>query len=94
MTPRIKKAYRHFNAFLQRYQCKQIFWRAVQKRADRTGQTYLALKTKVMCCNRPQDWIIHAFNWHLILLDKGDLSWGDLHTLWSKYCYSHNYFIG
>lgn len=93
MTPRIKKAYRHFNAFLQRYQCKQLFWRAVQKRANRTGQTYLISKTKLLCCNRPQEWVLHACNWLLIPLGKENLFWRDLHMLWDEYCHNHNYFI-
>ena len=47
MTPRIKKAYRHFNAFLQYYQCRQSFWRTMQKKANDEGRTYQGLKTKL-----------------------------------------------
>lgn len=93
MTPRIKKAYRHFNAFLQHYQCKQSFWRAVQKKANRTRQTYSALKTKLLCCYRPQDWIIDAFHWRSNPPDKTTLTWGDLDRLWNEYSHDHNYFI-
>jgi hypothetical protein len=93
MTPRIKKAYRHFNAFLQHYQCKQSFWRAVQKKANRTRQTYPALKTKLLCCYRPQDWIITAFHWRSNPPDKTTLTWGNLDRLWNIYSHDHNYFI-
>lgn len=93
MTPRTTKIYRHFNAFLQRYQCKQLFWRTVQKKANNTGQTYSTLKTRILCCNKPQDWILHAFNWFLHPLDKTNLTWGDLSILWYKYIRSHNYFM-
>ena len=93
MTPRIKKAYRHFNAFLQHYQCRQLFWRTVQKKANSTGQTYHGLKTKLLCCNRPQDWIIGAFNWYLHPINSSKLTWRELHTLWGVYFHNHNYFI-
>lgn len=93
MTPRIKRAYRHFNAFLQYYQCRQSFWRAVQKKANCTGYTYLTLKTKLLCCSRPQDWIMDAFNWRSYPLDKTDLSWCDLSRFWDEYCHIHNYFV-
>jgi hypothetical protein len=93
MTPRIKKAYRHFNAFLQHYQCKQSFWRGIQKEANRTGLTYLALKTKLLCCSRPQDWVLDAFTWPSYPLDKTTLTWGDLDRLWNVYSRNHNYFI-
>ena len=92
MTPRIKKAYRHFNAFLQYYQCKQLFWRAVQKKANDIGQTYPVLKTKLLCCNRPQDWILNAFHWLSYPLDKTNLSWCDLSRFWDEYCHNHKYF--
>lgn len=93
MTPRIKEAYRHFNAFLQRYQCRQLFWRIVQKKANNIGQKYSTLKTKLLCCNRPQDWILNAFRWRLNPLNKVNLTWCDLQILWEKYCHNHNYFI-
>ena len=93
MTPRINKAYRHFNAFLQRYQCRQLFWRAVQKKAKRIGHTYPILKTKLLCCSRPQDWIIDAFSWCLNPLEKENLTWSELHMLWDRYCRNHKYFI-
>lgn len=93
MTPRIKKAYRHFNAFLQHHQCRQSFWRAVQKKANDKGQTYQDLKTRLLCCNRPQDWIYTAFTWSSCPLDKTTLTWGNLDRLWDKYCCNHNYFI-
>ena len=93
MTPRIKKAYRHFNAFLQHYQCKQSFWRAVQKKANCTKQTYSTLKTKLLCCHRPQDWILDAFHWYSNPPDKTTLTWRDLDRLWNEYSHNHNYFI-
>lgn len=93
MTPRIKKAYRHFNAFLQHYQCKQLFWRAVQKNANFKGQTYPDLKTKLLCCYKPQEWIYSAFGWFSYPLDKTNLTWGNLDRLWNEYCCNHNYFI-
>ena len=93
MTPRIKKAYRHFNAFLQFYQCKQLFWRTMQKKANDIGQEYSTLKTKLLCCSRPQDWFIDAFPWLLYPLDKTDLTWCDLSRFWDVYCRNHNYFI-
>lgn len=93
MTPRIKTAYRHFNAFLEHYQCRQSFWRTMQKKANNIGQRYLTLKTKLLCCSRPQDWIIDAFSWRLYPRDKENLSWGTLQILWEKYCCNHNYFI-
>jgi hypothetical protein len=93
MTPRIKKAYRHFNAFLQRYQCRQSFWGAVQKAANSKGQTYQNLKTNLLCCHRPQDWIYKAFGWFLHPLDKTNLTWGNLDRLWDKYCCNHHYFM-
>lgn len=93
MTFRIKKAYRHFNAFLQHYQCRQLFWRGVQKKANRKGLTYSILKTKLLYCSRPQDWIIDAFHWYSYPLDKTTLTWGDLDRLWNVYSRDHNYFI-
>lgn len=92
MTQRIKKAYRHFNAFLQYYQCKHLFWRALQKKANDIGQTYPVLKTKLLCCNRPQDWILNAFHWMSYPLDKTNLSWCDLSRFWDEYCHNHKYF--
>ena len=94
MTPRIKKAYRHFNAFLQHYQCKQLFWRGVQKKANRVGLKYPTLKAKLLCCSRPQDWVIDAFHWYTYpLIGKTTLTWGDLDRLWNAYSRNHNYFI-
>lgn len=93
MTPRTKKIYRHFNAFLQRYQCKQLFWRAVQKKANDIGQTYLTLKTRLLCCNRPEDWILNAFHWSSYPLGKVNLTWCDLSRFWDEYCYNHKYFV-
>lgn len=93
MTPRTKKAYRHFNAFLQRYQCKQLFWRTVQKKANDIGQTYPVLKTKLLCCNRPEDWILNAFHWLSYPLGKANLTWCDLSRFWDEYCHNHKYFV-
>lgn len=93
MTPRIKKAYRHFNAFLQYYQCRQLFWRTIQKKANDIGQEYSVFKTKLLCCNRPQDWILNAFSWHLYPLEKTNLTWCELSRFWDEYCHIHNYFI-
>ena len=93
MTPRIKKAYRHFNAFLQRYQCKQAFWRKVQERANNTGLSYQHLKTKLLYCTKPQDWIICAFKWPPNSIDNTKLAWRDLSTLWDIYTHKHNYFF-
>ena len=93
MTPRTKKAYRHFNAFLQHYQCKQLFWRTVQKKANDIGQTYPTLKTRLLCYNRPEDWILNAFHWSSYPLDKANLTWCDLSRFWDKYCYNHEYFV-
>jgi hypothetical protein len=93
MTPRIKKAYRHFNAFLQHYQCRQLFWRKVQEQANNAGLPYQLLKTKLLCCSRPQDWVISAFKWSPNLIDNTKLSWRDLSILWDEYSCNHNYFI-
>lgn len=92
MTPRIKRAYRHFNAFLQYYQCKQSFWRAVQKKANDEGRTYQGLKAKLLCCYRPQEWVFSAFHWSSYPLDKTNLTWSDLSRFWENYCYNHKYF--
>lgn len=93
MTLRIKKAYRHFNAFLQRYQCRQAFWRRVQEQANNVGLPYQHLKTKLIYCNRPQDWIFQAFHWSSNPLDKTTLTWNALDTLWCKYARNHDYFM-
>ena len=93
MTPRIKKAYRHFNAFLAQHSCKQKFWRNIQKKANYAGLPYHTMKTKLLVCNRPQEWILNAFRWTSYPLDKTNLSWCDLSRFWDEYCHNHKYFV-
>jgi hypothetical protein len=47
----------------------------------------------LLCCSRPQDWVLDAFPWPLYPLDKTILTWGDLDRLWNVYSRNHNYFI-
>lgn len=93
MTPRIKKAYRHFNAFLVRHSCKQKFWRCIQLKANYEKVPYHIMKTKILACNRPQEWVLQG----LMPLYIGSsfmcsMPWAKLHREWWDYVQNHNYF--
>lgn len=93
MTPRIKKAYRHFNAFLTQYSCKQKFWRYIQKKANYEGVPYHIMKTKLLVCNRPQEWVVRGFTINPTFPIDHSIPWTKLDHDWYNYVQLHNYFL-
>lgn len=84
MTPTIKKYYRHFNAFLQDNEVKQIFWKNVQLEANRCNESYNIRKTKLLHSYNPKYWILNAFDWNKTELQS--FIWLKLHHIWEDYC--------
>ena len=93
MTPRIKKAYRHFNAFLAQHSCKQKFWRNIQQKANYAGLSYHTIKTKLLVCNSPQEWVAGGLAYPHAYPCDFSIPWAELHHEWYEYVHRHDYFL-